>query len=223
MKKCSYCGKEYPDDATHCALDQERLGDSRWEPNLHQDKSPTAGFGIRVLARMLDTLFGAAIGYLAALIAGSILVLLNSAGELPPHWQGHLVGFSLVTTVFAIFGNMAYHTFCEGIYGSTLGKFCCGICVLTQDMKRPDMSGAFIRTVGYYFDGLFFGLVGFNSMSQSPLNQRYGDVWGKTVVVYIWKLPPEARPMPNLFIVGLLAGAGIDILLIVIGLILRTL
>src|SRR5580658_2890128 len=25
MKKCPYCGKEYPDDATFCALDDERL------------------------------------------------------------------------------------------------------------------------------------------------------------------------------------------------------
>jgi len=28
MKKCSYCGKEYPDEATHCAIDGELLSDN---------------------------------------------------------------------------------------------------------------------------------------------------------------------------------------------------
>jgi len=31
MKKCSYCGAEYPDDVVACLVDETPLGDSHWE------------------------------------------------------------------------------------------------------------------------------------------------------------------------------------------------
>jgi hypothetical protein len=34
MKKCSYCGAEYPDDATVCAVDQTSLDGSRLQNPL---------------------------------------------------------------------------------------------------------------------------------------------------------------------------------------------
>jgi hypothetical protein len=45
------------------------------------------------------------------------------------------------------------------------------------------MKAALIRDLAYHIDALFFGLIGYTSMQAGPLNQRYGDVWGKTVVV----------------------------------------
>lgn len=37
MKKCSYCGREYPDDATTCAIDGETL------PGLTSDRKKVTG------------------------------------------------------------------------------------------------------------------------------------------------------------------------------------
>ena len=222
MKKCPHCGKEYPDDATACAIDEHPLDGSE-EIASSQDKSPSAGFAIRVMARIIDAVFGFFTGYAGGALASIWIMILNGAGMLAPGWHLRLHAFSLATMGFAMLGNIAYHTFCEGIHGATLGKICCGICVLTEDMKPSNLKGALIRSLAYFFDAFLFGLVAAGSMSNSPLNQRYGDKWGKTVVVKIKELSPELRPPPSLFLLGLLAGAGCDLLLIAISLVIKVL
>jgi hypothetical protein len=92
---------------------------------------------------------------------------------------------------------------------------------LKQDMKPSSMYGALIRSLAYYIDALFFGLIGYISMSESPLNQRYGDVWGKTVVVKVKEVSPDSLRSQNYFIFGLLAGAGYWAAMLVLGLILK--
>jgi uncharacterized RDD family membrane protein YckC len=223
MKKCQYCGAEYSDDATFCAVDQQPLEVTQPEKTSDEDKSPSAGFGIRALARIVDTFFGLLIGFGAGLLAGVVIMILSAAGVIAPGWQHRIHRFSLVSLGFSLVGNIGYHLFCEGIHGATLGKLCCGICVVTEDMKPNNLKGALIRTLAYYIDGLFFGLVGYNSMSKSPLNQRYGDVWGKTAVVKVNELALEARRTPTLFILGLLAGAGCWFVLLAMGLVLKVL
>jgi uncharacterized RDD family membrane protein YckC len=93
--------------------------------------------------------------------------------------------------------------------------------VITEDGKPSNLKGALIRTLAYYIDGLFFGLVGYNSMQKSPLNQRYGDVWGKTAVVKIKEVSSESQRATTFFIVGLLVGAGCWFVLLTTGLILK--
>jgi uncharacterized protein len=39
MKKCPYCGEEYPDDATVCAIDTEELVDHPPKPKLFEEKA----------------------------------------------------------------------------------------------------------------------------------------------------------------------------------------
>jgi uncharacterized RDD family membrane protein YckC len=221
MKKCPYCGAEYSDDVALCTIDQQPLDVTPQEKTSNEDKSPSAGFGIRALARIVDTLFGLLIGIGAGTLAGVVIMLLGAAGVIAPGWQHRIHGFSLVSLGISLIGNIGYHLFCEGIHGATLGKLCCGICVVTEDMKPSNLKGAMIRTLAFYIDALFFGLVGYHSMSKSPLNQRYGDVWGKTAVVKVKELAPEARRTPTLFILGLLAGAGCWFVMLAMGLILK--
>lgn len=104
---------------------------------------------------------------------------------------------------------------------STLGKLCCGICVMTEDMKPNNLKGAVIRTLAFYLDSMFFGLVGYSSMSKSRLDQRYGDVWGKTAVVKVKALPPSSQRTPALFVLGLSAGAGCWFVMGTIGVVLK--
>jgi uncharacterized RDD family membrane protein YckC len=193
------------------------------ETTSSQDKSPSAGFGIRALARLIDFFFSMFVGAAAGFVAGMLLYILGTAGIIAPGWQYRIHGFSIVTIGFSFLGNIAYHFFCEGVHGATLGKFCCGLCVMNEDLKPSTFKGAMIRTLAYYVDGLFCGIVGYISMSESPLNQRYGDRWGKTIVVRTKEVAPGARRKPEIFFLGLVAGAGSLFLLLAIGLVLKVL
>lgn len=217
MKKCSYCGRENSDDAPHC----KECGSELVAPVSILDKSPSAGFGIRAAARLIDTVYGGFIGLSAGMVSGIILRILNSAGLLPDGWQHRIYGFTLTNLGFGLIGVILYHFFCEGIHGATLGKFCCGICVVTEDGKPSSLKGSLIRNLGYYIDALFFGLVGYESMKKSPINQRYGDKWGKTAVFKTKGISPESQRPPMHLIIGLLLGTGSWLMMTVLGLILK--
>jgi len=80
-----------------------------------------------------------------------------------------------------------------------------------------------IRSLAYYIDALLFAMPAYSSMSNSPLNQRYGDRWGKTVVVKIKEITPESRRPLAIFFLGLLAGAGSLFFLLATSIIFRAL
>jgi len=192
-------------------------------PVPKQDKLTAAGFWIRALARIIDMVFGLFVGFIAGTLGGTTLVLLNAAGVVPPGWQHRIHGFSLTVLAFSFLGNILYHTFCEGIYGATLGKLCCGICVVSEDGRPSNLKGAMIRSLAFYFDGLFFGLVGYNSMEKSALNQRYGDIWGKTAVFKTDEIAPEFEHSPMRLTVSLILGIGCWIAMLATGLVLKVL
>jgi len=221
MKKCPYCGKEYPDDVLFCVTDGTPLDEKQTGVISAQDKSPSAGFGIRALARIIDGIFALLIGFAAGMAGGIIIEILNIAGLITTGWQHRLHEFSLTAFGLSLLGSIAYHTFCEGIYGATLGKLCCGICVVSEDGKPSTLKGALIRTLAFYIDSLFFGLIGYNSMQKSPINQRYGDVWGKTAVFKVSKMPSESERSLAHFALGMLLGAGCFFVTVVAGLIFK--
>ncbi len=223
MRKCLYCGKEYPDDAIVCAIDGHPFDEGCSEVHSNQDKSPSAGFGIRALARLVDAVFGLFIGFAAGILVGILIAILNATGIIAAGWQHRLHGFSLTSLGFALLGSIAYHFFCEGIHGATLGKLCCGIRVVNEDGSPSTLKGALIRTLAYFLDSFLFGIVGYSSMQKSPINQRYGDVWGKTAVFKIKEMAPESQETTTRFILGLLLGVGCWAVLVAIGLILKVL
>jgi uncharacterized RDD family membrane protein YckC len=222
MKSCDYCGGENPDEAINCSGCGTELKNLNPPPIISkQDKLTAAGFGIRALARIIDAVFGLFIGFVAGSLGGMILVLLNAAGVLSAGWQQRIHGFSLTVLGFSLLGNILYHCFCEGIYGATLGKLCCGIRVVSEDGSPSNLKGALIRTLAYYFDALFFGLVGYNSMQKSALNQRYGDVWGKTAVLKASEVAPESERTPMRLALSLFLGIGCWIFMVAAGLVLK--
>jgi uncharacterized RDD family membrane protein YckC len=224
MKACSYCGNENNDDATRCfQCGTELLESAESSVAPSAEKSRTAGFGIHVLARMVDSMFGLFIGFAGGVLAAVVLLILNAMGRLSPGWQQRAHELSLASFGFSVLGAMLYHLICEGMHGATLGKLCFRIRVMSENGQPSTLKGALIRSLGYWIDSFFFGLVGYEAMKKSPLNQRYGDRWGKTVVFKDQEVPPELQRTPVRFTIGLLLGAVAWVLPVVASTILKAL
>lgn len=145
--------------------------------------SQGAGFGVRLLARLVDFLLTLSFGLIAGVCGGLAVGILSGVGYLEGEVETILEGLQ-VSTLTTIFAAFAYQMVAEGIGGVSLGKLVCGLRVVQTDGRACSFIGAFKRGLLYHFDGLFFGLVGYNSMKDGPLRQRYGDRWAKTVVVH---------------------------------------
>ncbi|HTB84306.1 MAG TPA: RDD family protein [Candidatus Sulfotelmatobacter sp.] len=215
--KCGHCGKENPDEAFNCYGCGNDLAKSE-APVIKETK---AGFFIRAVARLIDTVFAFAVSFISGPIAVIVLNLLAFAKVLPDDWKYHLQGFSFSVYFFSYLGGVLYHTFCEGIYGATLGKLCCGIRVVRLDKSPCDVSSAFKRSLAFTLDGMFFGLVGYCSMQKTPFNQRYGDLWAKTIVVKNNEIPRELERDASFLIAGLVTGITVFISSIIFGMILK--
>jgi hypothetical protein len=70
-------------------------------------------------------------------------------------------------------------------------------------------------------DGLFFGLVAYSQMQQSAINQRYGDKWADTRVVYSKALPRRAARSLGAMLGGVLAAVLLHILVQVANMVVR--
>jgi uncharacterized RDD family membrane protein YckC len=176
------------------------------------DSSPSpipsgAGFGIRLLARLIDSVYGGMLGFVVTIVAGVCFALLAHFGRLTPEWprliqQRTFTGFGL-----SILGVFLYHSLAEGIGSVTIGKLICGLRVAQLDGGPATMKGAFVRDLGYHVDVLFFGLVGYQSMKNGPLQQRYGDVWGNTVVVKKDVFQPNPSRSAGRMLLGIVIGS----------------
>jgi uncharacterized RDD family membrane protein YckC len=178
-----------------------------------------AGFGIRFLARFIDVLYGCMLGLIVGAVAGMLFVVLVYLGKLTPgevqsilfaaQWRSTHLRFTFMGVGLGILGTSLYHIVAEGFSTATIGKLICGLRVVQVDGRAASMKGALIRQLGYFVDALFFGLIGYVSMQKGPLRQRYGDVWGKTVVVKASVFQPQpARGFGRMF-AGILMGSAL--------------
>lgn len=216
MRTCDYCGHQNLDEAMNCS----RCGTELQTPPAVV-KLTKAGFWIRALARMIDFILIIIVAAITGIFFGMIFYLLAAAGLLAPGWTQRIHQFSFASLGLSFLGSVLYEFFCEGIHGATLGKFCCGIRVVQENGKASNWKGTFIRSLAYYLDGQFFGAVGYTSMSKSPLNQRYGDKWGKTAVLKTGEIAPESQRTTGRFLLGLSLGIGCYAATIAIGLLLK--
>jgi uncharacterized RDD family membrane protein YckC len=142
-----------------------------------------AGFGIRFLARFIDMFVALVLGMAVGIVVGIVLAVLTRFGMLTPEWPTLVNQFSIGGMALGLLGGFLYHSISEGVGSVSIGKVICGLRVVKLDGRPVNMQAAFLRSLAYYVDGLFFGLVALHSMEKSVLRQRYGDVWAKTVVV----------------------------------------
>ena len=156
-----------------------------------------AGFWIRALARVIDYAWGYVVGLLVGINAGISLVILEALSIAEPGWADRVGQSNLLTFILSLFGYIAYHTFCEGLHGASLGKLICGLRVRAENLAPCRMNPALQRSIAFYLDGLVFGAVGYMEMQKTLMEQRHGDRWARTVVVKTSQIPEEAR-RPNL-------------------------
>ncbi|HEY4414745.1 MAG TPA: RDD family protein [Verrucomicrobiae bacterium] len=218
MKICDCCGHQYPNEAVNCS----HCGTELQTP-LTVVKLTKAGFWLRVLARIIDISFIVIVAIIVGVFCGMVFYSLSASGLIAADWEHRIREFSFASIGLGLLGKILYEFFCEGIHGATLGKLCCKIRVVREDGTPSNLKGALIRSLAYYLDSQFFGAVGYTLMSKSPLNQRYGDKWGKTIVIKTNEIAPESQRTLRRFLLGLSLGTGCSAITVAIGLVLKVL
>jgi uncharacterized RDD family membrane protein YckC len=167
-----------------------------------------AGFGIRFAARAIDTIYGLVIGLFGGVLGAIIIsLLLEPAGVVDPGWQERMAGLNLAGWGCSLLGNLFYHCLTEGMYGASVGKLVCGLRVVSEAAEPIGLAQSFKRSLAFFWDGLFFGAVGYMSMAKSTLNQRYGDHWAKTVVIKSRDVPAESKRGGEMFVLACAIGS----------------
>lgn len=77
----------------------------------------------------------------------------------------------------------AYWMIPEGFASATLGKLVCGLRVVGLDGQKITFLQSVQRNLLRIKDSFPFYLTGFIAARLSPLRQRLGDLWAKTIVV----------------------------------------
>ena len=142
-----------------------------------------AGFWIRAAAKIIDVyVVNIVLNLVVGLLFGFFIVIFY------PSYVSTIENMSksinVVGYLYAIIGVTLYESISESVGTTTVGKQIFKLRVLTTDGKPPEFKQAFIRSIAFFVDSLFFGVVAYISMSSNKLNQRFGDKWAKTVVVY---------------------------------------
>ncbi|HEV2417684.1 MAG TPA: RDD family protein [Terriglobia bacterium] len=162
-----------------------------------------AGFWIRALARITDSLYCTIIGFVTGVCSAITLTILQRYSVIEPGWAHRMPHFIALLPA-SLLGTIIYHAISEGVYGASAGKFVFALRVLSESRTPCDIPSAFLREIAYFFDALFFGLVGYLSMDKTPLQQRYGDHWAGTIVVRTADVPPESRRSGRMFAFSLI-------------------
>jgi uncharacterized RDD family membrane protein YckC len=149
----------------------------------HPSLPTTAGFGIRAAARLIDM----AVHWLIFIVSGSsfgvVLAIALRGNQVAVHNAVTQVRHtSLIAFVLGVVGGAMYFTVCETWHGSTVGKLVCGLVVLDENAQPCGFWSALGRSFAFFIDSLFFGIVGYMAMKDSPLHQRLGDQWCHTIV-----------------------------------------
>lgn len=168
---CSSCAVEFPEGikCSKCAQDTPSA-----EILLDKEK---AGFGIRLLALLIDKLLVTAVG----LIIGALLIVLSiNVFKLPAPVNLSLPIVSAYLVI--LFGGAFYSIYLNGKYGMTLGKMLLGLRVVNYNGESIGYWQAFVRWTGYWVSAFLFGY-GFLMVGWDKNKQGLSDKLASTVVL----------------------------------------
>jgi uncharacterized RDD family membrane protein YckC len=170
---------------------------------------------------MIDIAVMTFLGFVAGAIFGAMLAITAVVLHQPlavVAARYRLKGIAVF--ILTLLGGIAYHTICDGLHGSTVGKLVLQMVVVREDGTPCDLSAALKREIAYFFDALFFGLIGYVSMKKSPQEQRYGDHWAHTIVCKRAAVAPQYLRGTGRFVGALALASLANIALVIVGLLL---
>jgi uncharacterized RDD family membrane protein YckC len=173
-----------------------------------EDGLEPAGFWLRALAHLIDwvVLNGAAFitAFLVAVLAVAVQAVTgkDASGVLQSIDNMGFIGWIGGAVTF-----LSYHTLFEGISGSTVGKRIVGMQVIAADGRPIRLGQGAKRSLAFFIDSLFFGMIGAQSMNESPEKKRIGDHWAETRVVRRRSLPVALRTPAQRMLIGFMAAA----------------
>jgi uncharacterized RDD family membrane protein YckC len=179
-------------------------------------------FWPRVAARLIDLV----VHYILSFGTGILFGILVSIAAMMQHASSVAMlrrypSSSAALFVMALIGSIVFETICEGIHGSTPGKMVLGFMVVQADGTPCRFKSAFIRSLAYCIDSLFFGLIGYMSMHEDVQQRRHGDDWAETVVVRRSQVAPQNLRSGGTFVAGLLIASMVYAALVLAGLMVR--
>jgi uncharacterized RDD family membrane protein YckC len=177
------------------------------------------GFWPRAGARVIDAILHILVGFCTGILFG-ILIFIAAGGHPDPLRLSKMQHTGIIGIVAALLGSVAFHTLCESVHGSTPGKLVFSMVVVQEDGSPCRPKGAFIRSVAYFVDALFFGLIGYLAMQKSNQEQRHGDEWAHTVVCKRWRVAPKNLRTGGRFALGFFLAMIVDASVIMTGLLL---
>jgi len=190
-------GFEAPKPDWETAAAQQPLPPGAFIPGMPEPEMDVsirlAPLGRRVAAYFIDSSIVGLVAFLIALFAGmaagASLAAQAAAAAAPQTGALNPVsatpGWIFAVQAIVSLLPFLYFPLMEGLRGATIGKSILGMRVVTESGESVGVARAFIRYLGWFLDGLFAGGIGYWSASNSPLRQRFGDKWAKTVVVRI--------------------------------------
>lgn len=161
------------------------------------------GFGPRAGAYIIDSLIivigNNVVGFIFGLVLGVILTILEQPLSLNEQ------RLQLVQLVGGLGLTLLYYTLFEGFIGASIGKLLLGMRVVKIDGSHCGFRAALVRALWRLVDGLFFGVIAYSSMKETPLQQRFGDKYAKTIVVgHQDPFIQSQRPVWLVFVAGIL-------------------
>lgn len=180
-----------------------------------------AGFGHRLAARVIDLLFGALIAALGGSIGALILNALAVRGHVHGDWRAAAQLMTPAGLAWSLPGALLYSVTAEAVSGATLGKLLLRLRVTSEDLTPSTFKRALLRNLALCVDAL--GITAYLAMSNSVMNQRYGDRWGHTVVLRASVVPPDTRKGPGLLLLGVISAGTLWGLCTILAVVIRAL
>jgi uncharacterized RDD family membrane protein YckC len=169
------------------------------------------GFLIRAIAKIIDLVIHNLVGVGFGVVVGLVIGLLaKSSGGIVPDFANEDAAQRLISGLFATVGFILYSSICEAYYGATLGKLILGLFVVDKKGEQISFGSALVRSLLFFIDQMFFGLIGYFVMKDSPLKQRLGDKAAGTVVIKRSEVRSSEIPSGCMLFVVLILGLVFD-------------
>ncbi len=156
-----------------------------------------------------------------AAFAFGIMLAIAAGGHPSPTIVAKLRHNDILGFLLALIGYASYHTICEGLHGSSIGKRILSLVVIQEDGSPCRFRSALIRSFAYFVDALFFGLIGYFAMQKKAQEQRLGDEWAHTIVCKRSQVAVENLRDGGTFVMALLLAVMCDAAFILFSLLLK--